>query len=209
MTSRLANLQRFSMERLSHSESVLEHTGFVSLIAAILASEIDHVDVGAVVLKALIHDLDEVVVGDVARPTKYSSPDAKRMFDDLADMGVRRIAGNLYSDFPTFAGYLAHYHSEAKSGPVGLIVAIADVLAVVHTVWGEVVVRGNCAMLRQAFTADDQLRALMTRVATEFSGRDADFLRSVLEEASQVMIVAQGREEPILGTMMEEKPRAN
>ena len=207
--SRLANLQRFSMERLSHPESVLEHTGFVSLIAAILASEIDHIDVGAVVFKALIHDLDEVVVGDVARPTKYSSLEAKRMFDDLAVRGVTRVASDFYEDFPDFSGRLVDDYQCAKVGHDGLIVAIADVLAVVHTVWGEVIVRNNHAMLRQAFTAGDQIDKLRARVAEEFSGSDADFLNSVLDDARDLMITAQECDDPIYATMMEEPGRAN
>ncbi len=208
MTSRLANLQRFSMERLSHPESVLEHTGFVALISLVLASEVD-VNLETTVAYALVHDLDEVFVGDVARPTKYSSESAKRMFDDLAAMGVGRIAGELVEDFPNFAGSLPSDHAGAKHGREGLIVAIADVLAVVHTVWGEVLVRGNCAMLRQAFTAADQVKKLRARIATEFAGKDADCLNSILDDAHALMTAAQEYERPILATVMEDIVRAN
>ena len=203
MMTRLSNLQRFSMERPYHPESVLEHTGFAALIAMIIAREVD-VNLEEVIVKALIHDIDEIIVGDVPRPTKYSSPTARAMFDHLAEKGVAKIATDLRDGFPHFASNVAAKHVAAKRDRSGLVVAIVDVLAVVHTVWSEVIVRGNNAMLRQAFTAGEQLSDLRRRVAAEFSGEDGTFLDDLIADASELMLEAQRRERPIFGTMRED-----
>jgi hypothetical protein len=207
--SRLASLTRFSMERLSCRESVLEHLGQVALTSYALAMEVRardpaaDVSVRESVVRALVHDLEELITGDVARPTKHSSPEAKRMFDALAESSINVLRVEM-SYFPSFAVDMERCHWAAKVGVDGMIVAVADVLAVATKVWEEVILRGNGAMIRQAHTAEKQLIALQSRVRGETIAASAQsFLLRLLDDAILLMRKAQGRDCELFGTKVE------
>lgn len=204
--SRLASLTRFSMERLSCRESVLEHLGQVALTSYALAAEA--IDRGAdlkledCVAKALVHDLEELITGDVARPTKHSSPQARRLFDDLSKKSVEVLREEM-NYFPTFAADMERKHKSAKLGQSGFVVAMADVLAVVTKVWEETILRGNGAMIRQAYTAQAQISSLRDRAADQFDGDAWRFFDSILVAASELMEEARSRDLDVFGTKVE------
>jgi 5'-deoxynucleotidase len=210
LQTRLSALTRFSMERPTERESVLEHTGFVALTCLVLVSGInrievdDPIDVGDLLTRALIHDLEEVVTGDVARPTKYFCEEAVELFDRLSSLALDKVADKMKA-FPAFAEVVLAYGPVTKAGRPGTIVAIADVLAVVYMVWREVLIRGNVSMVRQAFTVENQLDALSVRVADHFDGRACHYLMVLLREAKEIMLKAQLKDQPIHGMMREDQ----
>jgi 5'-deoxynucleotidase YfbR-like HD superfamily hydrolase len=207
--SRLASLTRFSMERLSCRESVLEHLGQVALTSYALAVEVRardpeaDVSVRECVARALVHDLEELITGDVARPTKHSSSEAKKLFDDLSKKSVEILRREM-SYFPSFAADMERCHWAAKTGVDGLIVAVADVLAVATKVWEEVILRGSGAMIRQAYSAERQLVALQSRIAKEdLAAAAKTFLLRLLDEAVLLMWKAQRQDSDLFGTKVE------
>lgn len=209
LSSRLSSLTRFSMERLSCPESVLEHTGFVSLFSLVLAVEVNAIepgrlDVATVCSKALLHDIDELVTGDIPRPTKYSSARSKELFEEIKITSADKISGMLVSCF-AFSIHMRNHHALSKEGPEGLIIAMADAVAVVYKVWQEVIVRGNLSMTRQAFTVRDQLIALDARVTKETQpGLVRSFLLSVLAQGAAIAHEAASMDRESLATMRED-----
>ena len=207
--SRLASLSRFSMERLSSRESVMEHLGQVSLTALALATECDGrepkcVSVASVVMRALVHDLEEAVTGDIARPTKHASPAARQLFEALTESAAGYLAKDLESSMPHFARSMYWHHQRAKKDKEGCVVALADILAVVTKVWEEVVLRGSGAMIRQAHTATRQLLEFQVRLDREFERGPANaFLSQVTLSALEVMRVATERDSKWYGTKVE------
>ena len=84
----MSAIKRYSQLHLLKSESVMEHTGFVCLFAYILCEKInsvsdeeDKLNIGIALEKAVIHDIDEVVTGDIPRPTKYYSKKSSEVFE--------------------------------------------------------------------------------------------------------------------------------
>lgn len=211
LMSRLASLQRFSMERLSSRESVLEHVGQVALTSYAIAAELlaldprSGVNIRECVTRALVHDLEELKTGDIARPTKHSSPEARQLFERLADASIEMLREELMPSLPNFAEDMARCHGAAKVGPSGAVVALADVLAVATKVWEETILRSSGAMIRQAHTAERQLLAFQARLDREFD-RDSKahaFLSEVVLDAIVLMREAQGRDSKWLGTKVE------
>jgi len=150
----LSSITRYSQSILSKPENVLEHTGFVALLCMFIADEIDSqqtlmnqdtrtqipiVDRGLLLQKALVHDIDEVMTGDIARPTKYHNERIKEELDNFAADSANNISGECGVKF-------YHYWNEAKSGPEGEIVSLCDALSVLHKAHDEVVMRGNKTM---------------------------------------------------------------
>ena len=212
VAGRLASLSRFSMERLISRESVLEHTGFVAMLSWALSSEINAIStnaggpplvhVGVCLEKALAHDMEEIITGDIARPTKYSSQEALLLFKSLSASAIRTVAESL-DEQPHFGHTIIERNTAAKQGREGTIVAISDMLAVVYKVWDEVIVHGNKTLVRQAIVVRQQIANYRSKVTLEFSGEPLLFLLSVLDQAEFIAREAASYEEPLLGTLVE------
>jgi 5'-deoxynucleotidase YfbR-like HD superfamily hydrolase len=184
ITQRLENLTRFSMERTSKPESVLEHVGMVALFSMAMAYETG-ADLETVFCRAVVHDLEEVVTGDIARPTKHNSDETRQIFEDLSARAMDRISTDLSPLFPHFASDLEDHHRTAKDNTLeGIVISAADVLAVVFRVWDEVVVRGNRSMMRQAYTCSRQVASLKGRACLY---KSSEFIYGLLEEAELLL----------------------
>lgn len=216
VAGRLASLSRFSMERLISRESVLEHTGFVVLLSWAIATEVNAreqvimrarivpLDMGKVLQHATAHDMEEIITGDIARPTKYSSVEALTLFKSLSASAIRTVAESL-DDMPAFGEKVIEHNTAAKQGREGAVVAIADMLAVVYKVWDEVIVHDNKTLVRQAIVVKDQIRGYRSRVEELFADlpRAKGFLFDVLKQAEEIALEAEKHERPILGTLVE------
>jgi len=199
MVTRLASLNRFSMERLSAPDTVLEHTGAVALMSYVIGLEVCErgviLDLGCVLERAVVHDVDELVTGDVARPTKHASPRARQLFEELSSAAIVRVSDDLRAaGLPSAAEAVENVFPVAKSGREGAIVALADILAVVCKVWEEVILRGNMSMVRQAHSARRGLVQFERRIADEFHGDASTFLSTVVSEAIGVCVEAIARD---------------
>lgn len=212
VVTRLASIERFSMERLACRESVLEHVGQVALTSYAVACELvardprSDVSIRECVCRALAHDLEELITGDIARPTKNSSSEASKMFTDLSRVSMNKLTEDLKPHLPNFAADVGRCHLSAKTERSGCVVALADILAVVTKVWEEVVLRSGGAMVRQAYTAERQLVAFQARLDREFD-RDSEshrFLSEIVLDAVVLMKEAQKRDHYLLGTKVEE-----
>ena len=142
VSGQLASIDRYSQTRLMNPESVLEHTGFVCFCSLMIGKELERagevIDFGELMIKATVHDLEEVVTGDIACPTKY--------WDDRITREIKRVereAGRkvLYDIDPS--GELFTFWDTSKHDKEGFIVALADKLAVVYKVNQETMEFGN------------------------------------------------------------------
>lgn len=155
---RLASITRYSRDFMVKRESVLEHIGFAALYSLILCRELQRdgveIDIGKVLEKATIHDIDESVFGDVPRVTKYFSPEISAAFKKVEAEGVQQLFHNLNLD------EMAEDWEFAKGSSLeGQVVALVDLAAVVYKVWFEIALSGNLSFLRvyrelQGFVAE-------------------------------------------------------
>lgn len=213
LSHRLSSIDRFTMEKLFSRESVLEHVGMVALFTLALTTELTardaELDEAEALSRALAHDVDEVVTGDVARPTKYASAKSIRLFAELSELAIDKVAKDLYDSG------LRHFSNRLKSAFVfakthdaeGAVVALADVLAVVAKVRDEVSLRGNRGMVRQAHTARRQLTAYRgDRIGKAFPGNSAarEFLATVVDSAVAVLNEVVALDSPDLRSEVEE-----
>lgn len=145
----LSTVTRYSRDDVLVPESVLSHLGWATIFAALMAEDMQKfgpVSMKKVVLGAAFHDIEESVVADVARPTKYSSPEMAVLFKRLEANAAESIASNIQSSG-------AHeYWANAKDRNTveGLVVTMADVAAVVYKIWYEVAKLGNLSFIRVA-----------------------------------------------------------
>lgn len=81
-----SSVWRYSSIPVSQYENIIEHTGYVAIFGAMIGRKlgVSNDVLGAVAMKALVHDLDECVTGDVVRTFKYSSPEFKTAVDEAS-----------------------------------------------------------------------------------------------------------------------------
>ena len=148
----LSTVKRFSQSTMCVPESVLEHSGSITLFALYigegLREEGIYVDLLILMKKAILHDFDEIATGDVARPVKYFSKEIREQFDNLEHQNMRKIVKSFSDDKdPTMCGILRDWH-HAKDGKEGSIVSLCDFSCVIYKLHDEVVMRGNKTMMR-------------------------------------------------------------
>ena len=177
---RLASATRYSQSRMVNDESVLEHTGFVCLSCYIfynnLLSEGFELDIGDLMSKAVVHDIEEVVTGDIPRPTKYSSIESVQIIEKISLSAIREISSSIR---------LSELESDwvsSKSGSEGKVVKLCDHLAVLYKTYDEVVLRGNKTVAFHNSLAIDSIREnVFYMLDDEFAG--SHFLQSILKDA--------------------------
>ena len=132
----LTHHTRYSGANVIHLENVAEHSYFVTLLADLIAHDIEVVKkkVGLDRLKilrmALYHDTEEAYTGDLITPVKNRSPDLKREWDKLSTLMMHE---GLLLDFPGqehISKYIIGIHEEYEtykhSGLENQIVKFAD-----------------------------------------------------------------------------------
>lgn len=145
-TSALSCVNRFSQSKLCAPENVLEHSGFVTALSFYLASKIiecgHEINMGVLLSKAIMHDFDESLTGDIAMPVKYHNAQIRKDLAEIEDANMKMISEDVklpeaYTRWET-----------AKWGSGGKIVALADYLSVLFKFHDEIVNRGNKTMYK-------------------------------------------------------------
>ena len=136
---RLSNIHRYPMWDRIREMNVAEHSMRVTMLAMMMADfynkdakKKDKVNVELLMRKALLHDFEEALTGDIAHPIKHHSEEAEQFFGDLTDdMLVNKMF--VYAD----KAYMT-YVSESKAGKEGQIIAIADMAEILFYTYREV-----------------------------------------------------------------------
>jgi 5'-deoxynucleotidase len=167
MASSLSSMQRYSQTFLNKKESVLEHTGFVVLFCCLVAQELiaigRKVDLGLLLSKAALHDIDEIITGDIPRPTKYFDEETRKNFEKIEVSGMVNLIKSMDLCQSTFLIWKG-----SKDGYEGTIVAIADVAAVAFKSWEETELLGNKMFSHNANNLESHLNKILLSVDDEF-----------------------------------------
>jgi 5'-deoxynucleotidase YfbR-like HD superfamily hydrolase len=128
----MAAVSRWSQAQCITEESVLEHTAFVAIYALRLAYKYD-ADVGDVLERAVVHDMEEAITGDITTPMKYYNTEITTAIKKIEDAAAVEISHNF------FFGCMYHPWAKSKSlnDDAGCIVYIADTAASVYKLWIE------------------------------------------------------------------------
>ena len=159
---RLSHVVRYSSIPISVPENVAEHSYWVCLYSALIHQVLrpaDHELIGALLLKATIHDLAECVTGDVVRTFKYSSTTLREEINKAEDNIIRNLPGPIQVLMNGVAPKLAH-----GEGPyVEAVVKAADFMSL-HQYMMREVRRGNREIIRPYYLRmEDDLRAMMEK----------------------------------------------
>lgn len=144
---RLRYVWRYSSCRVNHRESVAEHSYYVALYAALIGqwlqrNPLQFVDSAGneqrlvhrlswerLMIRAVLHDLEEGRTGDMPRFFKHSTPALTAMLEDAATQAFSQIVGKLVDE--DWANRLVRNWLVAKDDRLeGRVIAFADFLSV-------------------------------------------------------------------------------
>lgn len=100
---RMKYINRWGLMRNTETENIKEHTLDVVVIAhalAVIARERlgKSIDVEKVMLRALLHDVTEVITGDLATPIKYFDPEIRDSYKRIEEIAADKLLEMLPSD---------------------------------------------------------------------------------------------------------------
>ena len=127
----LSNVKRFSGKCLNNEYSVGEHCFRVALLAMMILDDYNQrntknkISMEETLKKALLHDIEESIVGDIPSPVKKYG----NLKEELRNASEEILKNEIISDSYFFDQYLKLW-KEDKSGPSGEIIILADSLEV-------------------------------------------------------------------------------
>lgn len=134
----MSNVRRWSHAYCHKEESVLEHTAVVAIMALSIG-QAEGADMGVLLERALLHDMEETITGDIPTPTKYHNPRITKEIQAFEAIAASEVADMYFGDW---AKYL---WSTAKDKTLeGEIIRICDAGAVVYKIEQEMAL-GNKA----------------------------------------------------------------
>ncbi len=132
MAGRTKYINRWGLKRNLLPENVKEHCMDTALLAhglALIAREIYSVDVDPahVTVVALLHDLPEVLTGDMPTPIKYYNTVIRETYGEVEDAAKKRLTAMLPDALaPLYESLLSE---DTEDGRVKRIIKAADKLA--------------------------------------------------------------------------------
>lgn len=132
--TRMHRVQRYSSVPVLRPENVAEHSWQVAMICYAIGTDVNarsvvSIDIGALLVKALTHDVSEALSGDIIRSFKHSSPALKKAIEDADAINMAKLRTEIGQPVGQDL-YVAW--SEAKDDTLeGDIVGLADLLCVV------------------------------------------------------------------------------
>ncbi len=164
---RLCRVNRYSSSPLLRNENVAEHTFYVSWMCLNLYHELFSLGVelnlGDLLAKALVHDYDEALTGDIPRPFKY--------FSEEVHHNINKAAKSILKTSSEREGLdpgIIRYVLASKDGAEGLLVAFSDLLCAVSYM-SEEVQMGNQLLRKKVVEASTYLKGLRTKWSTSLA----------------------------------------
>jgi len=170
---RTATVTRYSQSKLMREESVMEHTGQVALMALIIGRKCC-ADIEKLMTRAVIHDLEESELGDIANPVKYNNENIYGAIDNLA-MEIFEGISNRFDDPALHQDWLYAKDTSLE----GRIVKLCDVLSVLMKLYEEVIIYHNYSLVGHS---ENTLKWIRQRLEEE----DNQVLLEILAEARDI-----------------------
>lgn len=198
--SRMNEVSRYSSVYQETNESLAEHITDVSVMSYLIAKTIqsnftDDIDLGTLLEKCLLHDIDEVITGDVPRNTKYATKNVHDNLDQVASDAVDLIEKYIG------VGGICEVWDFAKEGKEGAILKIVDMLCVVKKSITEIELRGNLSFLKVVTELETHLTTMLScdEVYKRFEDeRTRKFLKNLVSQAKDETVTIRVKYQSVI-----------
>lgn len=198
--SRMNEVSRYSSVYQDTNETLAEHVTEVSVMAYLIAKKMEvlgneNIDIGSLLEKCLLHDMDEVLTGDIPRNTKYATREVHAELNKVADEAVTMIEGILGGIS------LTPVWRSAKSKKEGVILKVVDMLCVVKKCVTEIELRGNLTFLKVVAELETHLTNMLSNddAYAQFDKESSrDLLKTLLSEAKDEVTTIRVRYQHVI-----------
>lgn len=181
--NRMNEVSRYSSVYQETNESLAEHVTEVMTMSYLIAADLkkncnEILNLSELLQKCLLHDVDEVITGDVPRNTKYATSLVHMELNSVAETAVKMIEESL--GVPIYETW-----SSAKENKEGKILRIVDMLCVVKKCITEIELRGNLTFLKVVAELEVHLSNTLNNssIYEEFSVESSNYLRQLVSQA--------------------------
>lgn len=198
--SRMNEVSRYSSVYQETNESLAEHITDVSVMSYLIAKTIqsnftDDINLGTLLEKCLLHDIDEVITGDIPRNTKYATNSVHDNLDQVASNAV-----DLIEKYIGVRG-ICEVWDFAKEGKEGAILKIVDMLCVVKKSITEIELRGNLSFLKVVTELETHLTTMLScdEVYKRFDDeRTRKFLKNLVSQAKDETVTIRVKYQSVI-----------
>lgn len=194
----LESVQRFSKNRPIWQENLVYHTGIVATLSIYLLNKMTE-EYGEelfssqqaceLMARTVIHDIGEIITGDIIRPTKYATPEISAAINQLETTGVGAVIEKY--DLPRI---WKQDWAKGKDDEVGLLLKIADAAAVAVTCRRELWLFSNRSFLKTTKECHEYVESLINELTYKEDHADSkksefvySFLRTFLMEINIIL----------------------
>lgn len=180
------NTIRYCLLYQVKEESLSHHIAEVSILAYLMTLRLnsynENLDAGQVLEKVILHDLDEVLTGDIPRSTKYYSQEGLHALKGVAEDAITKLARSLDG-----GESIVEKWRTAKEGKEGMVLVLCDMLCVARKVVTEVKLLGNGYFLKVAYEMIDNLKELSQKDFSAFNPDSRAYIMGLIHDAIEVM----------------------
>lgn len=181
--NRMNEVSRYSSVYQETNESLAEHVTEVMTMSYLIAADLQKnckeiLNLSDLLQKCLLHDVDEVITGDIPRNTKYATSLVHMELNSVAETAVRMIEKSLGVS-------IYEIWSSAKENKEGEILKIVDMLCVVKKCITEIELRGNLTFLKVVTELEVHLTNTLynNSIYEEFNKESSKYLRNLVSQA--------------------------
>lgn len=177
------NVNRYSATYQANPELLSVHIVDVQFLALMIARKLiaygERIDIGKLLEKCLIHDVDETLTGDFTRLVKYSSEICHDTLEAVAESVVVEISNDMDG-----TSYLSDIWKNAKDDTIeGYILRLCDMLSVIKKISKEVDLLNNNNFLRVALEVQSYISDLYITVPVDifYIPNSVNYIKSLLK----------------------------
>lgn len=107
-----SSIRRYSTIHTSKDENIAEHSASLALLAIIIWNKLpdnykNEINIKEISYFAILHDCDEIITGDIPRPTKYSSLEMEESCKQVA-LQAKKILINSFGEIFMHIDYIEY-----------------------------------------------------------------------------------------------------
>lgn len=178
------NIYRYAGVKQVEVENLSSHIVEVQMLGSSLLNVMntkygENMDYGEFLKKALHHDLEESITGDITRPLKYHNHNVHKELENVAD----EVAENLYAKYFPNSNYF-DYWKNAKKGKEGILVKVVDMLVVAIKAFREVELLNNNYFLKVVFEVNHYLTGVRDYICenSPYNKEATEYILDIIDE---------------------------
>lgn len=182
-------ITRYSGTRQNQNETLSDRILDVAMMSYHIARNLEvrgvSVNIGLLLQKCIIHDIDEVLIGDIPRMTKYSSEECHRALNNLANDTAKELSFDIDGTDYTYN----IWRNDKDSSLEGTILRVTDMLSVANKVIFEIEFHHNIGFFKVATEISHYLSDVLDKVKSNLSDNIAtEYLTKIIDDTYEVMM---------------------